>query len=1822
MEVDPQRVLSPLPRRSNPSLFQSSRGSSSSSKNPKSPRTAPREPRSKRAYALSQISKFGVSKVRLPGSKPLLPAGERRSGGHDKNKEKGEAGGEKGNNITPDGGSAGREGRHFTVSNVGNNGQIYLRPTVRPANQRYPQPNFVFPLTPPSTAGIESLAPNKAGPDEISELLNGQWTPSPAADSSSFGGGVAKKKKNTYFDLKAPPKTRNRRALSDSTIQDVSIAQEGDAGVFKVVISKPKDELRSKTAEDVESIQSPLMQISIPSWKLGTPRFTLMGTPLLRGSSYAPTEDPRSSTLSFYRPSAPDLNSLHPESSDTAKERINSTSHMDLQTPELLSPATIISPRTPRSPRFPPFASPRSTYLSTHIVIEPAMFDALTFKPACDDRSIVRYSSTTNAVTAATPPRLVAEITSPTFLDYELISDFFLTFRSFLDTQDLLRMLIARLRWAILRDDETGMVVRVRTFVATRHWILNYFVDDFVVDYHLRVMFCNLINDFVEELSQDERGRKVQLKILAELKKCWRRVCSQFWDGPEFDTSLGPEIPIASGGIAGHRDPSLDPSFWESESDDLLQLYGVPLHPGSDIRYGSNPNADPSQGNMDSILLDGVRPGTPGEERSPMEMERRQASPTSTASFDVVSCSFPIPSKGFRMGDPIGSSTYAAHPADPSSIYTNVDPVAPTPRTLTGKRVRPHTSHRRNTSLTDSLREHGSTTEKVLYKNAEFLLTLPYSGSLVRGNLLPPGQALVEVNTPNPWSTTRQTTLFQPSPIERPKEKCPGSAMSGQGMRKLIGSVRRALSTRGQGVSPTQGNFIDIAPIGPRGATINRLPGTAVVPQARPTRMNGARAPVRIDVLGATIAEDFKKAVREDNVAESIIEDSNIEDNGDRIAYSPAHLDSSFNLRPVSDAGITTGSKSIVIVDGTLSGGYPAMASPFTIMNPSMEAFADSMIRHDNVDLTPPNTPPGQTGRRNIPRRSSHLLGQFGQYLASESLPPFVPDMDTLDPGSPEGTHAPASPSSRSVETVKQSPREVPTSPREAPVSPREAPVSPREAQISPREAPASPHEMPISPRGPPISYISRHRRQKSSRSYRTRSSMTHRRWASFQSGIAAQSTIRSFDATTCSDGSRMSEVMPQPLRVLRRRPGGDLRCATNVHDLDAPLHRSRSVGSLTTYSESIRSSYLRSPVRESTGYAEVVSSNYSERKAELFSLGVMTEQVPKQPVTLCTTHSSKPIMRPSFEAEAERLARIPDDTDDDGGVESALLKLEGKFERRIAKLSMEPKKIFQSGLQDLKDRPVATPEVELVKGEKRKHRRQHVGDDDVPIVSPIEGDPDTPLAGNRPFPRDSEVSFLSEDSRETYNSTPLLDRGLTDDGHSKTTTQEWADNSALAGTDTPPVTIIVERDDGMTNSSLSPSFEFVQMTESINKIQSEETGETGPDDSVYPDSDNDSALSSEISGELPDPDDYIFGEPHMPKRPSPIDTGSSPRGTGNKPPSPPMTVTQASATSPESAYVPQLHEHQLWAQKPLPPTPETTPTTAIYHHGSQPSKDPTGTEQALRNAPVLSGEEGQKNSAHLPFILAFDSEILAQQFTLIEKDALNEVDWKELIDMRWKNANNDSRSWVDFLRNTDAQGVEVVVARFNIMVKWVISEIVLTQGLEERARCIIKFLHIAVHCRRYRNFATMSQIAIALTSNEVTRLSRTWEMVTPADMQTMKDLETLVSPTKNFYNLRAEMEGGGNGTDTGCIPFFGIYTHDLLFNSQRPSEIASSPTTAPLVNFERCRIAAAVVKTLLRLLEASTHYEFQPIEGITERCLWMSALSDEEIRKLSENLE
>lgn len=1667
-------------------------------------------------------------------------------------------------------------------------------------------------MTPPQTAGLGSIAnedEKRESAVHTAHLQGPQWTPSLVPSTPTTG------LLRSYLDDRKASLGAHRRTQSDSTIHESrsSVARESDPGAFKIVVTQPGEEQRPKTLEDLDANTSPFLEISIPSWKLGTPRFSVKGTPFIRGSSYAPTEDIRSSNQSMMNRSG----GITPRFASSMVSRrpgsvVGASSHLSIpQRPPWLGSA------------LSPHDASRVKYMSPQILIEPAMFDSLTFKPTCDDPATVRYSSSTRAVTAATPPRLVAEITSPTFLDYELLSDFFLTYRAYLSPMDLLKMLFSRMRWALMRDGEVGVVVRVRTFVALRHWILNYFVDDFVCEYEMRTNFCRLLNSLTNDVSQDSKGRRVQLKILAELKKCWRRVCAQFWDGPESEASLPPEAPIAPGGIPGHRNPSLDPDFWQRYLDNgppTLDNILAPLTsnpPDSETSFYRDVARAGGEGND---LGQDQRPATPENQLDNRNTaDEAQVSPTSIASGDIVSCSFPT--RTLKSSSPGSNHPLGAHPVDPSSVY-NMEPIATTPRALMGKRLRPQQAHKRNGSLSDSLREHNNTTlEQLLQQNTETLLSLPYAGSLVRGNVMPPGQAFVEIVSPTSTNgASRQTTVFQPYPDESEIDRAAASAMSGQGMRKLICGVRRALSTRGQDVSPTQGNF-NIAPIGPRGVTTNRLPGTAIVPQARP-RTSSLRPVVRIDLLGAEIVEDFKKVIREDAAAEAALQSfhgsipstpTTVRGPGKNGEYAVPHMESvrqvdpQENTRPFSDGGVTAGSKSILIIDDTLRvpSEFPAMTGALPAFTQSVEDFAESFMPQGGADPTPPNTPPGRI--TDTPRRSSYLLGQhiLRPSKSTDALPPFVPDLDTL---AGEQAYRPS-----------------------------------LDARLSSSEF------LRQSLSRPPLSGVYGHGRQRSSRSLRSNGTMGLRKYASFQSGMGLRSTVRSFDATTYSDRASMEQSsVPPPLRVLRRRPGGDLRAVNRVEDLDQHLLRkSRSLGSLTTYTDSIRTSFIQSPAmgRGSTGLVDIINSDFSRNRVEAFSLGVIAEK-PKRRISLLSTSSSRPIMRPSFEAEAQKLANIPDD-EDDGGVESALLKLEGRYERRPFKLSLTPTKTSLVNLENVTRKSPRPEDGPDSKAEKRKHRQGHIGEEGVMAPAPpAESSADASDSGSLRVPdkgrslRDEVGSFLSDGSDGSYLSIPLLQREVVDDG--QRSRAEWTNQSILQ--DPEDGTSADERDGGEEHRS----YEFVKKSESIEKIKPGDTMPTPRQRSNTRDSSqsfldmdsSDDELSSELSDNPAEDDEELDAFPSLRRGATltKIQTNHTARsyktfGTQTKHTvsvaSPSSATAQTYEVSPETADVPALHSAQIWGQesgrKPLPPTPDYTPT---FGQSVQPTKfapDPISANEAMRNeATAIEQEKIRRYSAHLPFILAFDSEILAQQFTLIEKDALNEIDWKELIEMRWKNAeNNDCRSWVSFLRDADARGVEVVIARFNIVVKWAVSEIVLTQNVEERARCIIKYIHIAAHCRRYRNFATMSQITIALTSGEVERLSHTWRMVPAYDMRTLRELEALISPTRNFYALRSEMEGGGLAThDMGCIPFVGIYTHDLIFNAQRPSEIASSPTTAPLVNFERCRIAAGVVKTLLRLLETSNAYAFQPIEGITERCLWMSALTDDEIRRRSQQLQ
>lgn len=289
------------------------------------------------------------------------------------------------------------------------------------------------------------------------------------------------------------------------------------------------------------------------------------------------------------------------------------------------------------------------------------------------------------------------------------------------------------------------------------------------------------------------------------------------------------------------------------------------------------------------------------------------------------------------------------------------------------------------------------------------------------------------------------------------------------------------------------------------------------------------------------------------------------------------------------------------------------------------------------------------------------------------------------------------------------------------------------------------------------------------------------------------------------------------------------------------------------------------------------------------------------------------------------------------------------------------------------------------------------------------------------------------------------------------------------------------------------------------------------------------------------------------------------------------------------------------------------------------------------------------EQSSHVSFVLSYDSKSLAEHFTMIEKDMLQDIDWKELIELNWNKELTPVNSWLEIIVNdnyyTQNKGVNLVIARFNLMVNWIISEILLTTAESERIAIMSRFIHVAHHSQILQNFSTLMQIILALTSEKISKLKETWKKLPPGDLLTLKNLEELTSPFKNFINIR--LCTNQVRPSLGCIPFVGLYLSDLVFNAERPKFVKrqqkkplekggaaaaasasdksvtigdsttgldADPESERLINFSRFRTSVHIVKSLSQSIEWSMNYDFPVDEELLRKCLYIKSLDEEEM--------
>ncbi|GAA5820200.1 hypothetical protein JCM10212_004917 [Sporobolomyces blumeae] len=216
---------------------------------------------------------------------------------------------------------------------------------------------------------------------------------------------------------------------------------------------------------------------------------------------------------------------------------------------------------------------------------------------------------------AATVERLVAELTSQ--ISVELLSNFFLTYRHYLSPLDLLHLLLTRFDWAMSpcsssEDEALRRVVRVRTFVVIRYWLLNHFMDDFYPSREMRTGLTEWLNSS----ARDPRFRESQrdARLIKNLKKTVRKCKETFVAGRPAATSGGMMVGRSDTASADSgRRPSEDDVDLDLLETSAFRTSKSPPPSSTSFKFATRRGRKPSSMSSGSMATEPAfpLPGTP-----------------------------------------------------------------------------------------------------------------------------------------------------------------------------------------------------------------------------------------------------------------------------------------------------------------------------------------------------------------------------------------------------------------------------------------------------------------------------------------------------------------------------------------------------------------------------------------------------------------------------------------------------------------------------------------------------------------------------------------------------------------------------------------------------------------------------------------------------------------------------------------------------------------------------------------------------------------------------------------------------------------------------------------------------------------------------------------------------------------------------------------------------------------------------------------------------------------------------------------------------------
>lgn len=240
--------------------------------------------------------------------------------------------------------------------------------------------------------------------------------------------------------------------------------------------------------------------------------------------------------------------------------------------------------------------------------------------------------------------------------------------------------------------------------------------------------------------------------------------------------------------------------------------------------------------------------------------------------------------------------------------------------------------------------------------------------------------------------------------------------------------------------------------------------------------------------------------------------------------------------------------------------------------------------------------------------------------------------------------------------------------------------------------------------------------------------------------------------------------------------------------------------------------------------------------------------------------------------------------------------------------------------------------------------------------------------------------------------------------------------------------------------------------------------------------------------------------------------------------------------------------------------------------------------------------------------LLDIDPVELARQMTLIENTLFCDIVPQEMLGQEFKKKVGIS----------SAIHVKAMIQLSTRVTGWIADSVLNEKEIKRRAAVIKYWIKVGDSCIQLQNYNTLMAIRSALDSTGVSRLRRTWDLMSTRHKNNLEIMRSATDTSRNFAKYRQRLKGA----IAPCLPFLGVYLTDMTFIDDGNSNVRTTANGKELINFDKHIKATKVISEIQRFQIPYRLVAVDELQLFLHKSLDATEANDQELYTRSLRLE